>query len=146
MKRFLIIAALTCLPGIAVAQQTAGGHFIENWDLNTDGSVTLDEITERRGDVFAMFDQNEDNVLSAEEYVLFDETRAADMAQNASDHAPGKGGGRMQEGLTLDFNDTDNDGQVSRDEFLARSDAWFVMIDRNGDAAVTSQDFGPRSN
>jgi len=146
MKRPLLIAALACLPHVSFAQQTPGAHFIENWDLDANGTVTLEEITERRGDVFYMFDQDEDNLLSAAEYVLFDETRAADMAANAGDHAHGNRGGRIQQGLTLGFNDTDNDGLVSRSEFLARSAAWFEMIDRNGDAAVTSDDFGPRTN
>lgn len=146
MKRSLLVVTMFCFPHVLLAQQTPGTHFIENWDMDTNGSVTLEEITERRGDVFYMFDQDEDDLLSAEEYVLFDETRAADMAANAGNHAQGKGAGRMQEGLTLGFNDTNKDGQVSRAEFMARSSAWLEVIDRNGDAIVTADDFGPRSN
>ena len=91
-----------------------------------------------------MFDQDEDGMLSAEEYVLFDETRAADMENNAGGHR--KGGDRMQEGLTLGFNDTDADGKVSKEEFVSNSAAWFTQIDRNSDAMITSADFGPQSN
>lgn len=143
MKK-LLIACLTLSPLPGLAQETPGSHFVENWDLDGNGSVSPEEITERRGDIFVMFDQDEDGMLSAEEYVLFDETRAADMENNAGGH--GKGGDRMQEGLTLGFNDTNADGVVSKEEFVSNSAAWVAQIDRNGDGMITSADFGPQSN
>ena len=145
MTKLTVIAMCAALiPLAALAQETPGSHFIENWDLDGNGSVSSEKITERRGDIFFMFDQDEDGMLSAEEYVLFDETRAADMENNAGDH--GNGGGRMQEGLTLIFNDIDTDGRVSKEEFLSNSAAWVAQIDRNGDGMITSADFGPQSN
>ena len=132
------------IPLAALAQETPGSHFIENWDLDGNGSVSSEEITERRGDIFVMFDQDENGMLSGEEYVLFDETRAADMENNAGGH--GKGGGRMQEGLTLAFNDINTEGNVSKEEFVSNSAAWVAQIDRNGDGMITSADFGPQSN
>ena len=143
-KLTVLLTCAALIPIAAFAQDTPGTHFVENWDLDGNGSVSAEEITERRGDIFTMFDQDEDGMLSAEEYVLFDETRAADMENNAGGH--GKGGDRMQEGLTLVFNDTDADGQVSKEEFVSNSAAWFTQIDRNGDAMITSADFGPQSN
>ena len=80
MKKLSTYVVLICLiPTLSFAEDTLGSHFIENWDLNNNGSVLLEEITERRGDVFFMFDQDENEVITAEEYALFDETRAADM-------------------------------------------------------------------
>lgn len=143
-KITLLALCATLMPLSAMAEQTPGAHFIENWDLDESGVVSLDEITERRGDVFRMFDQDENGVLDAQEYVLFDETRAADMENNAGGH--GQGGGRMQVGLTLAFNDVDADGLVSQDEFIDRSQAWVAEVDRDGDGAITSADFGPRGN
>ena len=143
-KLTVLLTCAALMPIAAFAQDTPGTHFVENWDLDGNGSVSAEEITERRGDIFTMFDQDEDGMLSAEEYVLFDETRAADMENNSGGH--GKGGDRMQEGLTLGFNDTDADGQVSKEEFVSNSAAWFTQIDRNGDAMITSADFGPQSN
>jgi len=143
-KLTVLLTCAALIPIAAFAQDTPGTHFVENWDLDGNSSVSAEEITERRGDIFTMFDQDEDGMLSAEEYVLFDETRAADMENNAGGH--GRGGDRMQEGLTLVFNDTDADGQVSKEEFVSNSAAWFTQIDRNGDAKITSADFGPQSN
>ncbi|SFL62012.1 hypothetical protein [Shimia aestuarii] len=48
-----------------------GAHFVENWDLNGDGHVTLAEATERRADIFLTFDADENGVLDAEEHDLF---------------------------------------------------------------------------
>lgn len=143
-KLTVIVMCAALMPLTAFAQETPGAHFIENWDLDGNGFVSSEEITERRGDIFVMFDQDEDGMLSAEEYVLFDETRAADMENNAG--GQGNGGGRMQEGLTLTFNDIYTDGSVSQEEFLSNSAAWVAQIDRNGDGMITSADFGPQSN
>ncbi|MBB95680.1 MAG: calcium-binding protein [Rhodobacteraceae bacterium] len=138
----LSIAPLLVLPALpAVAQKAPpGSHFVENWDLDSDGQVTLDEVTERRGDVFYTFDSNEDGVLDAEEYAMFDDARANDMADQK-----GHGAGAMvraETGMHLDFNDIDGDGTVSQQEFLTKATDWFDMMDRDGDAVITTKDFG----
>jgi hypothetical protein len=145
IKQLLLTTFVALTPLAAFAEDTPGEHFMLNWDLNEDGAVTVAEITERREMVFAMFDDDENNALDAEEYVFFDETRAADMENNAGG-GHGQGGGRMQKGLTLAFNDTDSDGSVSLDEFLDNSAAWIELVDRDGDGAITSADFGPKND
>lgn len=37
--------------------------------------------------------------------------------------------------------DTNGDGTVTRDEFVAGTDAWFARQDRNGDGTITTDDF-----
>lgn len=143
MFKPVFAAALLLSTSAAMAQQgTPGTHFIENWDMDGDGAITLQEVEERRGIVFDMFDDDQNGSLNATEYAVFDETRAADMEMNAGGHGNGQGGDRMNEGMTLAFNDTDGDGVVSKDEFLARTADWFTMMDRNGDGKVTAEDFG----
>lgn len=136
----LTLAAL--LPVAAAAQGAPGSHFIENWDLDGDGAVTIAELTQKRGDVFYTFDYDENGLLDAEEYVFFDEARANDM-KNQGDQAQGKMG-RVQEGMQMAFNDTDGDGKVSEEEFLAKATEWLRLIDRDASGDVTSADFGPR--
>jgi len=146
VRSFMVSAALLCCAAAAGTADPGqpGAHFIENWDANADGRVTRTEAAEKRADLFYMFDQDEDGLLSPAEYDLFDATRAADMQANA-------GGGRgplktVHEGLMRAFNDSDGNGSVSREEFLARSDAWFDLVDRDGDGAITGADFGARGN
>lgn len=38
--------------------------------------------------------------------------------------------------------DANNDGQISRDEFVALGEGWLARFDRNGDGEVTLEDFG----
>jgi Ca2+-binding EF-hand superfamily protein len=66
------------------------------------------------------------------------------MEMNAGGH--GKGGDRMQVGLTLAFNDTNQDGAVSMEEFISQSAAWVAQVDRDGDGEITSGDFGPQGS
>lgn len=140
----LALAATLTTTALATAQEGgAGAHFIENWDLDGDGQVSLAEATERRGDVFAAFDADEDGVLSPDEHDLFDEARANDMRENGMG-----GGGRRNpaNGMLRAVTDADGDGQVTRNEFMQALPAWYENLDRNGDGTVTAEDFGPRGN
>lgn len=134
-----LLAAALAFPAMA-QQGNPGAHFIENWDLNDDGQVTIEEATQKRNDVFYMFDQDENGSLNAAEYDLFDETLKADMQANAGGHQ-----GQMQgvsNAMAREFNDVDADGLVSLEEFLSRVPAWFEMMDRDGDNMLTTSDFG----
>lgn len=140
-NRLALTLALALLASPAIAQMgQPGQHFIENWDLDQDGSVTAEEAAERRGNVFASFDANEDGFLEGEEYALFDEARANDMKGQG-----GHGHGAMQkaaDGMKLENNDADGDGKVSREEFVSGAAGWIAGMDRDGDGVVTTADFG----
>lgn len=146
LKTSLIAAmalAVSAAPLLAQQQGNPGAHFLENWDLDGNGEATLSELQTKRGDVFLSFDSNEDEFIDAEEYVYFDEARANDMKANAG--GQGGHGGRAEmasQGMTLQNNDIDHDGKVSRDEFLGGAKAWMAMLDRDTDGVVTTADFG----
>ncbi|MHA6323643.1 EF-hand domain-containing protein [Roseivivax sp. CAU 1753] len=143
---FLFPLVLTTSLGCAaLAQQNApGAHFIENWDLDGDAQVTVEEATQKRAEIFRMFDQDENGALDGVEYDLFDETRNADMEENAGGAAgPMRG---VSQAMSREFIDTDKDGLVTEAEFLSRVPAWFGMMDRDADQRITTSDFGPRKN
>lgn len=134
----LALAGLLLSGGIAAAQNgVPGQHFIENWDLDGNGAVTVAEATQRRDDVFSSFDANEDGILQDDEYTLFDEARAADMQGNGMGHQ-----NAVSQGMERGMNDTNGDGVVSREEFVGMAGNWIAMMDRNGDGEVTTADFG----
>lgn len=142
LHRLLPLAVAMIIGSVVSAQQgNPGAHFLENWDLNADGQVSLSETKTKRAELFVMFDSDENGLLDSDEYDLFDETRRADMTENAGGHK--KGGMRgVDKAMMRDFNDEDRDGMVSRDEFAAKSEASFTMMDRNSDGVVTTADFG----
>ncbi|MBD3764942.1 MAG: EF-hand domain-containing protein [Rhodobacterales bacterium] len=139
MKTTLTVLALILEAAPALAQQgTPGAHFLENWDTDGDGRVTLAEAEARRGDVFAAFDADEDGALRGEEYDLFDQARAQD--QQGQGH--GAGYAAADQCMERAFNDKDGGGAVSRDEFLAGTAGWLQLMDRDGDGVITTADFG----
>lgn len=136
----LALAVSFALPVVA-QDGTPGAHFIENWDMDEDGQVTVEEATQKRGDLFYMFDQDENGVLDDAEYTLFDETREVDMRLNAG--GPGGPMKGVSQAMSREFNDADGDGLVTEQEIQSRVSEWFALMDRDGDDLITSADFGP---
>ena len=140
MRRFLLAPAFAALGFSALAASDTAfvEHFMGAWDLNGDGKVTLAEATERRTDMFAAFDADEDGVLNAEELDMIDAMRESEQAGLGEGAGPGRKRalGSMQRGMM----DTDGDGTVSRDEFLSKTPRWFEHMDANADGAITAED------
>ena len=139
MKRHLIPAVLVLTATAAMAQTTPGDQFMQSWDLNQDGIATLDELREMRGNVFMAFDTDQNDILDAQEYVYFDEARANDVENYEAEQRD-----QMQavaDGMSLTASDTDGDGVVGREEFLAGTDGWFADLDNDGNGVITLDDF-----
>ena len=147
MKTLITATALvTLLATSAFASGNGGGNpgagFLDEWDNDGDGRVTVENVASRRSDVFASFDADDNGILDAEEYAFFDEARASSHDDEGSDG--GHGGERKAAvGMTLPFNDVDGNGSVTLSEFIGQSAAWLALVDRNGDGVVTVEDFGP---
>lgn len=197
MKAFSTLAAalmLSTTPLLAQDAPAPGSEFMLQWDLNEDGGVSLEEARERRGDIFTMFDQNDDGRYSKAEIALIDEHKEMEREagkgpghQMPEGMQPGQGQGQgmgkgpgqgkgmgqgmgqgmgkgaqgqergmgpganaamtsgfdtpSEEGLAI-F-DTNGDGVITREEFVAGSDLWFTMRDRTGDGVINPADFGP---
>jgi hypothetical protein len=154
MKTTLAALAMTAaLSGAAWAQQgNPGQHFLDQWDADSDGSVTAAEVAAKRSEVFAMFDQDEDQTLTAAEWALVDDHMSMEMGQGKDGHGKGMGHGMgkggmagpgqaVHEGMTPAFNDADGDGIVTLAEFDAASVKLFPLMDADGDGAVTAADF-----
>ena len=139
MKRSLFTATLLLAASAALAQTSPGDQFMQAWDLDGNGTATLAELQQMRGNLFVTFDANDDGLLDAEEYVMFDEARAEDVA-NYQDNQRAQMQ-KVADGLRLDVADQDGDGAVSREEFVQSAEAWFAALDKNGDGGITMADF-----
>jgi hypothetical protein len=139
--KYLISTALLFCASTALAQTgTPGAHFLQNWDLDSNGVVAAAELAEKRNDLFVAFDADEDGSLSADEYAAFDAARIADQAQLGA----GRGGAmqRLEAPMARGFNDKDGNGVVSLAEWSAASPQMFAALDNNGDGEITLADFG----
>lgn len=147
--KFTILAAalLMPLPVLAQGNGTPGAGFIAEWDMSGSGTVTPENIRERRASLFEMFDLDGSGLLDAAELQNMTQT-IADREAVEAEQAKGAGyGGNgpgqiIHDAMGLAFNDADGDGQITSAEFAAASDRLFPMIDRNGDGVVTTADFG----
>ncbi|WP_228156833.1 calcium-binding protein [Fuscovulum blasticum] len=149
--------ALGLVPMAATAETFAPGQqFLTMWDRNGDGAVTLPEARERRDEIFTTFDANADGILSPDELAALDDARTdmrAQMQDARSEAGMGKGMG-MGMGMGMGhgkgggggaaLRDANGDGQVTRDEFVGLTTAFFARMDRNGDGSLTTGDFGRR--
>lgn len=145
-RLILTTAALSLVAGMAFAQNgSPGAHMIEQWDGNADGQVTLEETRTKRGEVFYMFDIENDGVLTAEDWAGVAQHMADELGGNGQGQGHGQGrgpGAKMHEAMTVAYNDADGDGQVTLEEFTAATDTLFAALDANGDKVVTMDDFG----
>ncbi len=137
MKKLTLAALITLGLGgatyTALAQGGPGGPgprgpAMEELDLNQDGNISKDEISQHRADKFISADTNGDNLVSAEEFAAFSEMereRKRIERQN-----------RRFEKL-----DANGDGVVTAEEHAsvadARMDKMFARIDTDGDGLIT---------
>lgn len=100
LTRMAVLAGMTAaMMSTAAYAETFREHFMTNWDLDSDGAVTLEEVRERRDSVFAAFDTNEDGFIDAEERKAMDEMRDiehASMAEEGIERPRGMGQGKGQ--------------------------------------------------
>ena len=135
-------------------------------DRNGDGKLTPDELETPRGDKapsdkraqfgerrFEKLDANRDGVVTLNEYlaaatskfkeldvagngrVTAEEMANSPLAHKRAEHVAERIARRL---------DTNGDGRVSKDEFLATAKARFAKLDKNGDGFLSADEIGRR--
>ncbi|MEQ1617840.1 MAG: hypothetical protein ABL883_05805 [Terricaulis sp.] len=128
MRTILIaVAGATLLVGAAWAQGHHG-HGVEHLfqaDADNDGVVTRAEFDAARNARFARLDDDDDGRLEHGEHAR-------------GEHRRGRGGHGGHHGWA--DADANNDGAISRDEFLARPTRMFAMLDANNDGSISAEE------
>jgi hypothetical protein len=91
----------------------------EVWDSNHDGVVTCDEWKSFLGRIFALADRNHDGHLDPSEFATVR-----------------KAGGALAE-ADFGYFDENQDGKITRDEFVGKPSEFILRYDKNGDCRVT---------
>ena len=166
MKNFKLIAllagsAMLMTGAAAQAQGGFGGHhgggrggpgdhgmmMLRAADANGDNSITRAEVEALQAEMFDWMDRNGDGFLDdADESPMrarMRAIRAEDRAARASGgNGPRDGRGQGGQGgpggrRGMMGADADQDGRISREEFLAREDRMFARLDADENGVVT---------
>ena len=109
------------------------------------GSLTKDEFEARSRERFARLDKNSDGVIDAAEIEASLTERMGLWQRMRGQGGPrqaGPTGAQMGERLLAMF-DTNKDGKVTKDEFLAGVRKRFAEMDLNNDGRITDDDLPP---
>jgi Ca2+-binding EF-hand superfamily protein len=121
-----------------------GAEMFARMDVNHDGKLDLADRAAHEGQMFDRADTNHDGMLSRDEFMAAHQR--GPMGEHGRDGAGGPGakhGGRHRGehggmgGMMMRMADTNKDGAVSKDEFLAAYAKHFDMMDTNHDGQLT---------
>jgi hypothetical protein len=110
------VASIIASP-FALAQPAAGGP--EIWDANHDGVYTCAEWKSYLDRIFNLADRNRDGYLDQSEFATVR-----------------KAGGVLAD-ADFGYFDENQDGKISRNEFVNKPSEFILRYDRNGDCRVT---------
>ncbi len=147
MKTFLFTTAAACvliISGVAAAQPGPGGPrgdgpgragmaimMLGAADYNGDNTVTRAEVERLQGEEFDFRDRNGDGFLDLADA---SPTRQRLHALRGDEDGPRRG----RRGLARI--DADEDGRISRAEFVGREGRLFERLDANGDDAISPEE------
>lgn len=116
-------AALALTPALAQSGPAGMQQMLERADANKDGAVTRTELIDSRVNTFERLDRNEDGVVSSKD-------------------RPRLGGGRFDTAvsrLSAQF-DANEDGELTRAEFVDGPTTGFDAGDVNGDDILSADE------
>ena len=100
-----------------------GSHMLQRADQNKDGEITRDELINMRTVKFDKFDADKNGIISEDE--IF-QTIAKHLKRRAK--------------RILRRHDNNRDGQVTKDEFLAKIDQKIYRLDLNDDGKISKDE------
>lgn len=141
IKQMTVLIVLLLASAPVLAQPSGAGAMFARYDLDEDGAVDRAELDAARAALFDQADSNQNGVIDPDERAGLTQTLSGQVRQ-----ARGRMAGLMAErqlntGAMFDANE---DGQISRTEFLAAPTPRFDALDVNGDDRVNADELAPR--
>jgi len=113
-------------------------------DANGDNTITQAEIDSLQAEMFEWMDRNGDGYLDDADqspvHARLRELRAEDRAERGDGDGEGRRWGRRGGGPRHLRADADDDGRVSRAEFLERENRMFERLDTDENGSVTPEE------
>jgi EF hand len=122
-----ILALLLTSTPLALAQ-SVDSPAMQAWDANHDGIYTCDEWKHYLDRMFNLADRNHDNRLDASEFATI--RKVAPILADAD----------------FGYFDENQDGKITREEFVGKRSEFILSHDRNGDCRVTPDEMKPAEN
>lgn len=118
-----------------------GSMMLRAADANGDNTITRAEVEQLQGEMFEWMDRNGDGYLSADDRSpVFQRLRAIRDAEASEDGGERRERGRRGRGRGGDrarMADTNEDGRISREEFMSHGHPGFDRLDANSDGSIT---------
>jgi Ca2+-binding EF-hand superfamily protein len=159
-KITLFLSSAVILSGLSLPAFADKGHgMFERTDTDGDGFITKVEFDAGRDSMFARLDANKDGIVTEDEMTAAREAWRAKMGKPANDNqAQDQTAGQTQpqdqtaqadpakkrHGGFMKRLDTNEDGQVSADEFKAGGEKMFAKLDVNADGKIAREEIPQR--
>ncbi len=123
-----VVGMLLAEQPVVFSQTSSLSSGAQAWDANHDGVHTCDEWKSHLERLFTSADRNHDGHLDPSEFAA---VRRADASLADADFG---------------YFDENQDGKITRNEFVGKPSELILRYDRNGDCKVTPEELKPASN